>query len=402
MFPRNFFSFLSSPFQDETPETTPVPSRESIDDELARLFDAVSLDSESKGSPDQQRSNACPPSGGLDADIQPKRTRLPRSRPLKQETRGHNVIAVTVADLSRPGTPGSDLKPSEREQDVPSTPKRPAIRLHVPGSAPPKLYSASTAGPNLPPPIHPCRRKSSGSLPQRSVQCSSEAPSTKERCKNMVSIRLLDSTQDSDDPNVLAQIIFCHLHNDPAKRIPDYLSNGKPVPLQFITPQLSEPTKTKLQLKMAQQPSISDSAGKIYVFPYYVKGQHGDILHYKLGKAKDVELRQKQWRNQCGTDAVQPLVYIYPRDDTNIKYYDKLERLIHIELADWCQNGWYLEDSDKDSVFEEARKEKEPCKTVHKEIFSFRRPRSGQYVDMVLALIIEIVMRWGDFIEAYC
>jgi len=96
----------------------------------------------------------------------------------------------------------------------------------------------------------------------------------------------------------------------------------------------------------------------------------------------------------------------------------RLERLVHLELADLVLYAPYLKShlSTAQAVSEDVspskvkkspskgprRKPCEDCGTTHKEIFRFKRPTKGSYKGKEWELLVKpVIEKWGAFVEHY-
>lgn len=150
-----------------------------------------------------------------------------------------------------------------------------------------------------------------------------------------------------------------------------------------------------------------------------------------------------EWEKQCGSKS-QYLRGRWPEvdgdDEPNLmgrlvegpkgKFCFRLERLIHVELADLAQNGQYLlagfpsvdpDFSDNSTPSKPTPRKKcvdcmllfiwnASCSRadllqggkVHKEIFTFKRPTKGRFKKHEWELIVkQIIHKWGRFVETH-
>ncbi|ORX96257.1 DUF1766-domain-containing protein [Basidiobolus meristosporus CBS 931.73] len=105
---------------------------------------------------------------------------------------------------------------------------------------------------------------------------------------------------------------------------------------------VSRETMYKLQVEMSKPISDSDEPGFIYVYQTEELGSDGRNVHnfYKIGRTINLPRRLYQWNKGCGK--LVKLVESFPSDvssSTSVPnpqspYSHRLERLIHIHLAD--------------------------------------------------------------------
>ncbi|TFY81131.1 hypothetical protein EWM64_g2886 [Hericium alpestre] len=154
-------------------------------------------------------------------------------------------------------------------------------------------------------------------------------------------------------------------------------------------------------------------------------------VHLKVGRATNLNRRIDQWGKQCGSKE-QLLRGWWPSaietDETSfmkgrIQAGDKgawchrLERLVHIELADLATNRPYLDPAFPNNVVDPANAVKgtpkknagkpdikrcPDCNTAHREIFTFERVKAGRYRGKEWDLIVKpVIEKWGGYVEAY-
>jgi len=194
----------------------------------------------------------------------------------------------------------------------------------------------------------------------------------------------------------------------------------------YIPEHLQPDTKAALRVEMEKARSASDVPGYIYAFEIRDPDAPG-VFDIKVGRAVNLNKRVDQWSKQCGSKE-QALRGWWPGSvdagETSLlkgrivagkkgACCHRLERLIHIELADIVlhQPHYHLgEESDEESKSrsKKARLVRPPkeacadCDTVHKEIFSFERPKGGKYVGKEWEKLVKpVIERWGRFVELY-
>ncbi|KDQ12369.1 hypothetical protein BOTBODRAFT_134940 [Botryobasidium botryosum FD-172 SS1] len=190
-------------------------------------------------------------------------------------------------------------------------------------------------------------------------------------------------------------------------------------------------TKTALRVEMEKAVSAKDEPG--YIYAYETRSKSPQHVHLKVGRAINLNKRIDEWSKQCGPDEVR-LRGWWPgglSKDTSLlsgrlnagnrgKYCHRLERLVHLELADLSYNGQYLAPDFPINVPSQSRSAglprapkspskaklvREPCSRcneVHIEIFTFSRVTAGKLErnewDSIVRPIIE---KWGRFVEDY-
>ncbi|KII89231.1 hypothetical protein PLICRDRAFT_108997 [Plicaturopsis crispa FD-325 SS-3] len=202
---------------------------------------------------------------------------------------------------------------------------------------------------------------------------------------------------------------------------------------------------------MEKSRSQSDVPGYIYTFeirgkyPSFPSQQHQRStsadpstparVQLKVGRAVNLVKRIDQWGKQCGSKE-QILRGWWPgtveADDGSlvkgrVKAGDKglwchrLERLVHLELADLSENAVYFDPGFPNTAAKVVAKGKgaasgspkkagpkaqdkacADCGAYHKEIFTFKRATRGRYAGKEWELLVKpIIEKWGAFVEAY-
>jgi len=195
---------------------------------------------------------------------------------------------------------------------------------------------------------------------------------------------------------------------------------------------------------MEKPRSQADVPGYIYTFEIRDPNIPKKV-HLKVGRAVNLVKRIDQWGKQCGSKE-QILRGWWPgtvEDDDGdaagnvslmkgrVKAGDKgplchrLERLVHLELADLAVNAPYLDPNFPKSKMKgtcdgsgtSTTSKKLPaspaakrlldkpcpdCGAVHKEIFSFTRAERGRYKGKEWDLLVKpVIDKWGGFVSAY-
>ncbi|KAK0474767.1 hypothetical protein IW261DRAFT_1496971 [Armillaria novae-zelandiae] len=226
----------------------------------------------------------------------------------------------------------------------------------------------------------------------------------------------------------------------------------------YIPSYLHPDAQVALRVEMEKARSQSDVEGYIYTFEIRDPDDNKTV-QLKVGRAVNVVKRLNEWGKQCGSKE-QVLRGFYPGsvgdggDETSLMkgrvilpeggnedvWCHRLERLIHLELADLAVNAAYLQpgwkpfskgkgkgpakpkagprastESISTSVASPKKRggrmgngnggQGQPCKdcgTIHKEIFEFQRILSGQYKGREWDCVVKKVIEdWGVFVRTY-
>ena len=202
--------------------------------------------------------------------------------------------------------------------------------------------------------------------------------------------------------------------------------------------------------------SASDAEGYIYCFEIRrtctrvahrslliqpAEPKDKNVVHLKVGRTNKVTRRLDEWNKQCPEEVVPRGVWPAPAGDgaamllgtiqpgRTTPYANRLERLIHLELADLVAYMPYLPASEQsDEPQPKARrsnsddaivvsssgklpsKAKPPtrqridcnCGKRHQEIFVFKKPKTGPYKDQVWEKLVRpVIERWGKFVDEH-
>ncbi|KAK0487936.1 hypothetical protein IW261DRAFT_1655804 [Armillaria novae-zelandiae] len=226
----------------------------------------------------------------------------------------------------------------------------------------------------------------------------------------------------------------------------------------YIPSYLHPDTQVALRVEMEKARSQSDVEGYIYTFEIRDPDDNKTV-RLKVGRAVNVVKRLHEWGKQCGSKE-QVLRGFYPRsvgdgrDETSLMtghvilpeggnedvWCHRLERLIHLELADLAVNAVYLQPGWKpflkgkgeglakpsadplastgnilNPVISPKKRggrignwnggQGQPCKdcgTVHTEIFEFQRILSGPYKGREWDCVVkQVIEDWGAFVRIY-
>ncbi|EIW85453.1 hypothetical protein CONPUDRAFT_47377 [Coniophora puteana RWD-64-598 SS2] len=359
---------------------------------------------------------------------------------------------------SPPPTPPKSASPPK--QPAPSTPPRPSklappafdrprpssdSALSPPNVKSPKTRKAKSTSPTETPEPAPCtppRHKRATSSPpsptlsaatsspgKDSVRCSGFTKAS-QPCKRMVKVGPALATLDPD----LDVERFCHQHRDEIGKQNGFTAfkNGQYVEFDTWIPKYLHPdTQAVLRAVMAKPKSGSDKDG--YIYTYEIRDKHTpDVVHLKVGRATTLNQRLDQWQKQCSSkeqvvrgwwpasadgdegSLLRGLIKAGPAGPL----CHRLERLIHLELADLVVHTPYLDphwpnvnhddlavSSKKNAKTALYKKNHQPCLdcgAVHKEIFSFKRVEEGYYENKEWELIVKpVIEKWGFFVETY-
>ncbi|KAH7908590.1 hypothetical protein BJ138DRAFT_1157352 [Hygrophoropsis aurantiaca] len=358
----------------------------------------------------------------------------------------------------------SNRPPLAAVPEVHSPPSRPHSEsvLSPPALTQPSI-STSLARPSLP--VTPQNRPRAASTPvsptvsssgknatnANTVQCASTTKTGK-RCSRQVK---LPSAHSHVDP---APVAYCHQHRDAMfiaqsgfyARLP-----GRPdkwIEFNDYIPQyLQRDTQLALRVEMEKAASASDVPGYIYTFEIRDTTRPKRI-QFKVGRAVNLVKRLDEWAKQCGSKE-QVIRGWWPGSVQDGENGDsdsgsggggdsngnagngtllrghinpgkagplchRVERLVHIELADLAVHAPYLDarfpkiDTNPSSSQAGASPRKgatltavKPCPDCgkeHREIFSFRRAEKGRFKGREWDLIVRpVIEKWGKFVADY-
>ncbi|KAI0713467.1 hypothetical protein C8Q76DRAFT_620845 [Earliella scabrosa] len=329
--------------------------------------------------------------------------------------------------MTRPHSDSGVYRPTNQLQVPPTTPQRPQLQ-QAPNSAPAK--PGSSAPNSRPSPLQtPTKRPRAASSPPSptasssgkgglKVQCSGTTKLDK-RCTRMVAVTAPLSRLNGEElPH------YCHQHMKNAfddVKFPSHKDSSVWVEFKDWIPEyLQDETKELLRKEMRTKHSASDIEGYIYAFEIDDDTDSG-LVHIKVGRAVKLTKRLAEWDKQCQSKQTH-LRGFWPStkdaDDGNLArgrvqvgepgaWCHKLERLVHLELADLAINAPYL-DRDFPNVKGGSGNgdrvvSRTPCPdcNVHREIFSFPRGK-GRYKGKEWEEIVRpVIEKWGGFVEAY-
>ncbi|EED79500.1 predicted protein [Postia placenta Mad-698-R] len=247
---------------------------------------------------------------------------------------------------------------------------------------------------------------------------------------------------DAVDPDVEPkQERFCHQHlKEQLKHTQFPLKGDIWVDFADWIPSYLHPnTQAALRKEMQRVISAADEPGYIYVYQY--RDLHGpDYLCFKVGRTVTLNKRLGEWEKQCGSrvphlrhwapssvdERDQGIVGGGVKQGKPAAWCHRLERLIHLELADQLRYAPYLDP--KYPNIEGERKlaeipKKAPCSDcqhhcpslrrrlnltvltggkMHREIFPLPRAPDGPFKDRELEnIVIPVVDKWTQFMGIY-
>ncbi|KAL5490566.1 hypothetical protein ACEPAI_5399 [Sanghuangporus weigelae] len=246
------------------------------------------------------------------------------------------------------------------------------------------------------------------------------------RCRIQVKPRLPPS---SIDPNLPLEVL-CNYHkkNFEGDGFTSRRTQEKVLFSDYIPERLSRRTQAALREEMMKPPGDRDVPGFVYAFQI----RSPNRFSVKVGRtSKDLKRRLDEWKKACPA-AEQNLIGWWPGNimDKNFRkkpvysrrepgpkgvYTQKLERLIHLELADLALKDLYNYQNSRNATLnltgsicaiEEIKNTYEPCScgTLHEEIFSFNRPGIGSLEnegwdkEVWDEIVMPIIEKWGWFV----
>ncbi|KAF5381094.1 hypothetical protein D9615_003863 [Tricholomella constricta] len=292
---------------------------------------------------------------------------------------------------------------------------------HRPTPNKPKRISSSSA------PTSPSDRLSLSSR----RQCSGVTKAGK-RCSRQVksSPAFLQAAKDADDEDSPIEV-FCFQHTKELLGPSGYYArkDGKWVKFEdWIPPYLQLDTQVALRIEMEKARSQSDVPGYIYTFEIR-DPDATDTIKLKVGRAVNLVKRIDQWGKQCGSkEQVLRGWYpgtVEPEDNSGASslmkgrvkaggkgaWCHRMERLIHLELADLAATSVYLDPawpktetqaSSSLTTSSSNTLNSEPCGdcgSLHKEIFEFKKLK-GRYKGKEWESVVQpVIQRWATFVE---
>ncbi|CCA66896.1 hypothetical protein PIIN_00735 [Serendipita indica DSM 11827] len=196
----------------------------------------------------------------------------------------------------------------------------------------------------------------------------------------------------------------------------------------WISDELQEDTRVALRAEMEKPVSAADNVdGYIYCYQI-INVDTPNHVHLKVGRSNNFVSRVGQWEKQCRSKQL-VLRGCWPFDpnSSNLKgkmqqgekgpHVNRLERLIHLELADIAKNAPYLRPgwpgpTTGPDVGTSKKKKKEPdvslsgkpcpdCSRVHKEIFTFVKATGELENAEWQKIVLPVIEKWGHFVQDY-
>ncbi|KAI0003401.1 hypothetical protein BJV74DRAFT_764542 [Russula compacta] len=293
---------------------------------------------------------------------------------------------------------------------------------------PPRDHSRTPQPPKLQPPQFHRRARSEPLSPVPPLdsaavaaaggtrQCSGVTTAGKQ-CRNQVKV--------SDAQALAGGDVFCRVHGNKVGEVSGFYDRKTGQTFikfdDWIPEYLQPATKNALRVEMQKARAQSDVEGYIYTFE--ILDPADKTIHLKVGRATNLNRRMDQWGKQCGSKEqilrgfwpggmekagvpMKGLVQAGPKGP----WCHRVERLVHIELADLVEYTPYLEDGypnvDASNEVKKGRKKDvkrcPDCNTKHQEIFSFERVAEGRYQGKEWEDIVKpVIEKWGGFVEAY-
>ncbi|PVG02171.1 hypothetical protein CPB86DRAFT_780596 [Serendipita vermifera] len=379
---------------------------------------------------------------------------LQKYDPYLKENRTSDAPNRPPPSMPAPQTYTSPQASSSRPTPVkrPSGPAMPTPEPYNPSSSDPSLsintkpnrrssYPVapttpdSDDGPTPPPPRRRQTRRLTGS-DIGDVQCSGTTKTGKRCTRTIKSTPPISYYFDSDETDMPNER-YCFQHRKEILSQDAFFGKPKVGMIRFsewIPEYLEEDTRVSLRAEMEKPVSTADVAGYIYCFEIINKATPGH-RHFKVGRAVNLKKRFGEWKKQCESKE-QIMRGFWPIDLNSSLLVGKmkggepgphchrLEKLIHLELADLAKNTPYLQTGWKpgkpnanspiqlgEAPAKTAREKREDaaakmsgvkcpdCEKVHQEIFTFKmttgKYEGREYEDIVAPTI----SKWGDFVS---
>lgn len=377
-----------------------------------------------------------PPGGKQSLTMQmalsPNGPYIPPTRPYSAPAPFTDSELDEIRPVINPSTP---TKPSKKPR--PSSASKPSSgrpSSSSPTPSPSKASGSKQSTSKQSTPQRPARVKANSSDDQ--VQCSGITKAGKQCTRKVKTAPALaeiegDDSDDSDDDSAPKLERFCHQHSKELLLPTGCYArkNGEWVVFtDWIPGYLQIETQLALRIEMERARTLADVDGYIYTFE--IREERTTTIKLKVGRAVNLVKRIDEWGKQCGSkEQVLRGFHPNPEDDQavtlmkgRVKAGEKapcchrLERLIHLELADLVSTHVYLDpewpniepidiQAAPASGRAQAPKKLERCAdcgTKHKEIFEFQRwgagPNKAKEWEKIVKPVIE---RWGKFVELY-
>ncbi|KAH7107357.1 hypothetical protein BKA62DRAFT_610935 [Auriculariales sp. MPI-PUGE-AT-0066] len=356
------------------------------------------------------------------------------------------ILATEALLLSQPDLAGSN-RPASAPAPHPSVafPATPPRRKNSSPTSPGGLAVPSTPRPHAH--SNPTAPSSPAVNDNDVTRCAGITKGDR-RCQNKVKagipLTYIDGVPEEDIER------YCHLHLKVILEPTGLYSRKQPnVWLEFtasvdplIPDNLSQGTQAALRTEISKAASSKDGPGYVYTFEIR-QSDDSQYMHLKVGKASKVTRRLDEWNKQCPEEVVPRGVWPAPDNDGPAMlrgkiqpgrpspFMGRLERLVHLELADLAVYAPYLPEAERppvpgdgrsgprrsssdDAVAAGKSKKSTPikppqrqrvvcaCGTVHQEIFIFKRAKKGDYKDGIWEnLVRPVIARWGTFVDEH-
>ncbi|KDQ31728.1 hypothetical protein PLEOSDRAFT_1110929 [Pleurotus ostreatus PC15] len=282
------------------------------------------------------------------------------------------------------------------------------------------------------------RRRVSSDPPASAAPSTSKGDGTSVQCNGTTKAGKRCTRQVARDANTTGDV-FCHQHSREVLASSGFFGrkNGEWVKFEDWIPSYLQPdTQVMLRSEMEKAKTSSDVPGYIYTFE--ILDLDAPTVKLKVGRAVNLVKRIDEWSKQCSSKE-QVLRGWYPgvvesedgdddggisllkgkvRAGTKCPLCHRLERLVHLELADLAFAQAYLDPSWPDvseppevsgnttsTPKNKGRTYVAPCPDcgqLHKEIFEFKRVKKGRYKNKEWELIVKpVIEKWGAFVESY-
>ncbi|KAF9001873.1 hypothetical protein BDQ17DRAFT_1400112 [Cyathus striatus] len=255
-----------------------------------------------------------------------------------------------------------------------------------------------------------------------------------EQCSRMVKIGPPLAQMGGDGETTEPITRFCFQHRKEVLQSTGFYSitNGEWITISDWIPNYLQPdTQAAILAELKKPGSSSDVHG--YIYTYEIRTPGTETIKLKVGRTTNIVRRLDQWSKQCGSKEPIPRGFypgsveyenqgglvkgmVKPGDKTPWTF--RLERLIHLELADLAATAIYLDgqwprSKDSENISSPAKTNAKSstklvpevcpdCGKVHKEIFEFQRWRYGVNVGKEWSIVVQpVINRWGNFVNQY-
>ncbi|KAI0373289.1 hypothetical protein BV20DRAFT_938016 [Pilatotrama ljubarskyi] len=344
----------------------------------------------------------------------------------------NHLRPASPTPMTRPHSDSGAFPSSSHLQVPPMAPQRPHLPT-APHSAPAKPASSGPSRPAAFAVQTPSRRSRAQSSPPSPISTSSSGKDTPKvqccattrqdkRCTRMVAVTTpLALLTGEEEPQ------YCHQHMKNAFVDVKFFSRKHPTEEvrydDWIPEYLQESTKRALREEMQKEVSPADEPGYIYAFQIDADDANPRVVHIKVGRAVKLTKRLAEWDKQCQSKQTHLRGFWPMSKDAAANgmmrgrvqvgdsgpYCHRVERLVHLELADLTLNAPYLDPKFPNVKAEvgngsrraATRRPCPDCGVAHKEIFTFPRA-TGRYKGKEWEDIVRpVIEKWGGFVEKY-